>query len=631
MISGEGRAMAMTQEQFDSLVKRLEVFAHRHPKVYRRRVWWLALLGYAYIALVVVALIGVTAGFIYFMISARALNSLLIKALLVLLAPVAIVGRSLFVRLEPPHGEVLRRTQVPNLFALVNQLSTKLQVPKFHQILLTQDFNAAVVQVPHVGLFAGYKNYLILGLPLMQSLSVDQFRAVLAHELGHISGNHSRFGGWIYRQWAIWRQIQVRLHQNGQANWIPVLTAFLDWYAPFFNAYSFVLRRTNEYEADRCAAEVAGANVIASALVAVELKTRMEQSFWTEVYQQVSQQITPPTGMLVQLAAQLRGEMAPEGQAWQEEALAGLTNTLDTHPCLSDRLLALGYSAAQSAEIPLPPALSATAADKLLGNALPTLISKFEQDWMTSVKPSWQQRHAQAQDMEALSQKDASELTAEEAWKLGSWAFEQRQDEKAISLLRACLALQSDHLSANFMLGQILLSQDDFEGVGYIKQAMDLGFGYVLPGCELLYHFYQKQGQMTQAQTYEARYQQHQDLMQKARAERSTLGAMDQFLPHALEPKDVGLLRQQLSEFAQVKEAYLVQKVLQHSPENPMYVLAIVRQQSWYTLDSGNDEELLAAISNHLRFPEHHFMVVSADASLRRKLQRVNVSRIYSK
>ena len=33
---------------------------------------------------------------------------------------------------------------------------------------------------------------------------------------------------------------------------------FFNWYAPFFSAYSFVLARMDEYEADRCAVQLAG-------------------------------------------------------------------------------------------------------------------------------------------------------------------------------------------------------------------------------------------------------------------------------------------------------------------------------------------------------------------------------------
>jgi Zn-dependent protease with chaperone function len=45
----------------------------------------------------------------------------------------------------------------------------------------------------------------------------------------------------------------------------------VQWYAPLFAAYSFALRRTNEYEADRAAAQAAGPRSAADALINVEV------------------------------------------------------------------------------------------------------------------------------------------------------------------------------------------------------------------------------------------------------------------------------------------------------------------------------------------------------------------------
>jgi len=46
-----------------------------------------------------------------------------------------------------------------------------------------------------------------------------------------------------------------------------IFEVFFDWYAPYFGAYSFVLARAREYEADRCSVEVVGKANAARALV----------------------------------------------------------------------------------------------------------------------------------------------------------------------------------------------------------------------------------------------------------------------------------------------------------------------------------------------------------------------------
>jgi Zn-dependent protease with chaperone function len=246
--------MTITQKQFDTLVGTLENFSKAHPRSYRLRVALFAILGYAYIFLVLAGLLTLIGLIVSFIVFSHRVNSAIIKLAILLLIPAWVIVRSLWVTVPEPEGLKLNRHQVPKLFALVDELTTKLQAPRFHNILLNQEFNAAVVQVPRLGIFGWQENYLLLGLPLMQSLSLEQLKAVMAHELGHLSGNHSRFAAWIYRIRKTWMQIYEQLHQSDQSGAFVLFNRFLDWYWPSFNAYSFTLARMNEYEADRCAA-----------------------------------------------------------------------------------------------------------------------------------------------------------------------------------------------------------------------------------------------------------------------------------------------------------------------------------------------------------------------------------------
>ena len=55
----------MTQDDFESLVRRLEQEAAANPASYRRKLGALAFLGYAYIAATVLLLIGGAAGIVW--------------------------------------------------------------------------------------------------------------------------------------------------------------------------------------------------------------------------------------------------------------------------------------------------------------------------------------------------------------------------------------------------------------------------------------------------------------------------------------------------------------------------------------------------------------------------------------
>lgn len=109
-------------------------------------------------------------------------------------------------------------------------------------MLLSDDFNAAVTQVPRLGIFGWPRNYLLLGLPLMKVLSREQFKAVLAHEYGHLAGGHARLSNWIYRQRQRWGKLLNALSEyQGYGSFL--FLPFLRWYTPYFNAFSFPLAR----------------------------------------------------------------------------------------------------------------------------------------------------------------------------------------------------------------------------------------------------------------------------------------------------------------------------------------------------------------------------------------------------
>src|SRR5438046_4893467 len=173
--------MSMDQRQFEALVQRMERFAVRAPGAYRSWVLALAVFGYTLVLALVIVLLLLLALLAFGLRHAAWLS---VKLGLVVGALLLVVLRSLWVRLEPPTGEPLARQEAPAFFARLDRLVARLHTPRVHRVLVTEDFNAAVMQLPRLGIFGWYRNYLLIGLPLMQCLSRPQFEAVLAHELG---------------------------------------------------------------------------------------------------------------------------------------------------------------------------------------------------------------------------------------------------------------------------------------------------------------------------------------------------------------------------------------------------------------------------------------------------------------
>src|SRR5207302_1627710 len=137
--------------------------------------------------------------------------------------------------------------------------------------------------LPRLGIFGWYRNYLLIGLPLMQCLSGPQFEAVLAHELGHLSRGHARLGNWIYRLRRVWMRLDSALAQRPQLG-SGAIRGLLHWYVPYFNACSFPLARRNEFEADASSVQLTSADSAAQALTNVSvIGSYLRERYWPAV------------------------------------------------------------------------------------------------------------------------------------------------------------------------------------------------------------------------------------------------------------------------------------------------------------------------------------------------------------
>ncbi|MBN3939575.1 MAG: M48 family metalloprotease [Nostoc sp. NMS9] len=634
--------MAFNQERFDRLIQKLEVFANKQPHLYKLHVAFLATLGYAYIFLVLAVTLTLLVSIIFGILNAQSISNLSLTGLLFFLTLAFVLVRSLWVSFPPPTGLPLQPKDVPNLYCLINEISSKLKAPRFHHILLTNDFNAGVVQIPRLGLLGWQQNYLIVGLPLMLALPPEQFRAVLAHELGHLSGNHSRFSGWIYRQRETWYRILKGLQQSGHDLSLLIFQLFLIWYIPFFNAYSFVLARMDEYEADRCAVDLTGEQNTAKALISLEVKSRfLERYFWSSIYKQIQTEIEPPKMTYMDMRQALSQRLHQEiTSTYLSEALTEKTNNADTHPCLTDRLKALGYIADTQQELAIFAPIEISAAQEFLGDKLESFIDYFSQNWREKIATPWRQKYAEFQKsiatLKNLNHKSQKQqLTLEEASQRAFLALELEGEEAVIPLLQEIIHRDAYHASANYLLGQILLKKQDATGIEYIEKAIEQDSSIVIGGCQIICYFLKNQGKNQEAKSYQERAENYHKLILKGQKERSSLKINDKFDPHNISEIEVNKLRQQLSHHPQIITAYLVKKNLQYFPEKPLYVLAVKRGFSFWEgsrIYETDNSKIVQSLLKENELPDNVFIfILNSNLSMEKKLKRISNSMIYQK
>jgi Zn-dependent protease with chaperone function len=559
-------------EKYRDLIAQAEGAAAANPLLYKIHLALLAALGIGYVVLLAVLATVCTLFVVGLMLVSKSV--LLIKLALVPMGIAFFLARALWFRVPPPQGRRVTASEVPALFAEIEQLRRQVHAKPVHEVLLTSDFNAAVVQVPRLGMLGWPKRYLVIGLPLLASLPPYQFRAVLAHEFGHLAQNHARFGNWIYRIREMWSQILDAVEPR-RTLLTGLFTRFFDWYAPYFNAYSFVLARANEYAADRESSNITSPEDAGDALAAVYSKSEyIETRFWSEFYGRAESQAQPPSQPFSDYVSALRSVPTEHSTAALAAALARETGLNDTHPSLQDRLRALGVRPN------LPLCFQLSAAHALLRDKRLQLMHEFNEVWRELIAGPWKERHEfLKQTAEKLARFEVARqergLTEDEHWDYACAIETLKGGRAALPVLDALLDRAPGHAPAYYARGRILLEVNEEQGVADVERAMQLDEAAREPGSQLLYgHFYAR-NQLVRCTRYRDILSQVARERQLAAAERRELRHADMLEPHGLTEPQIAEWRAVLARQKRLKRAWLVRKRVQHLQSVPAYVLVM--------------------------------------------------------
>jgi hypothetical protein len=106
----------VTTEEFHYLVERVEAYARERPRAYQLRLVLLAVLGYAYVWLVLAGVVAALLLLVLLAVAARTGALWAIGKFGLALAVLAVaILRSLWVRFDAPRGVRVRRAEAPGL------------------------------------------------------------------------------------------------------------------------------------------------------------------------------------------------------------------------------------------------------------------------------------------------------------------------------------------------------------------------------------------------------------------------------------------------------------------------------------------------------------------------------------
>lgn len=472
-------------------------------------------------------------------------------------------------KLKPPSGILLTRKQAPELFALTDALCRQLNASRVRRVLITDMFNAGVVQLPRLGLFGWYKSWLLLGLPLMKCMTAEQFKTVLAHEIGHLAKGHSKMAHRIHQQQLRWSELAEMLGADLRGF---IFSPFLKWFVPYFAACLFPLSRMNEYEADAAAARIVSPAATAEGLSASNVIDKyLQEQYWPQVYQYADELPEPMLSPYLAMGQNLAADVdAAWAMHWLAEDMQRTTGLTDSHPALQDRLHALQ----EHPRIVLPEA--GQSAEHLLGRVLQTVIERMDKEWQNNIRPWWTERHQRVRQLAELNARSANgaELTVEEAYQRAqlTWSV-SRNEDAALAQLLSLHNRAPQHPLACFGLGACLLKRQDDRGRALLEQAMRLDEHFTAVCCEMLRDYCWQIGKEEEAHGWHDELQTQLNLENASKRERSQVLLTDQFEPHGLAEDVVARMRTALKNIPGLRKAYLVRKRLKYSSQPPCYVL----------------------------------------------------------
>jgi Zn-dependent protease with chaperone function len=178
--------------------------------------------------------------------------------------------RSVFVRraAEPDPGRRLTDAEAPGLWTVLREVAGEVGTRPVDDVFLTPGTEVAVSERGSMTarLRDRGRRFLILGVGVLEGMTVRQLRAVLAHEYGHFSNRDTAGGDAAAAVRAALLTAVIRIASSGGAGVLNPAWHFLRVYFALFQRITLGASRLQEVLADRFAAAAYGGAVFAEGL-----------------------------------------------------------------------------------------------------------------------------------------------------------------------------------------------------------------------------------------------------------------------------------------------------------------------------------------------------------------------------
>lgn len=284
--------------------------------------------------------------------------------------------------LAQPDGIRLPRRAAPDFYRLTDDISRRIGAARVERVWITGDMNALVMQRPRWGWIGPIETHLLIGLPLVHSVSRHQLAAVLAHEYAHLAIQRNGVGaiGALLRAW--WMRVLDRVCEA-----FPAVERLSNRLLLRFYRDMVRLSRLEEFEADALAASLVGAGLLGETLIEVTLKEQfLRQDYWPKVMAQSSSRPRPSIRPYREMGLGVETGFLRPGSL-NHAALSVEADDGMLHPTLQQRLRALRVPPC-AARVDRP-----SAASHYFAPLLPSLAWVFDRAWWRETRKGWRSQY----------------------------------------------------------------------------------------------------------------------------------------------------------------------------------------------------------------------------------------------
>jgi len=211
------------------------------------------------------------------------------------------------------HLIEINKSDEPELFAFIDDIVKKVNTDFPKKVFISSEVNASVFYDSGFwSMFFPVKKNLHIGLGLMNAVTINEFKGILAHEFGHFSQRSMKVGSYVYN---VNHVLHNMLYDNDGYEKIIGRWANISGYFSLFvlggvkmvsgiqwvlgkvyhvvNINYMALSREMEFHADEVAAHVAGPQALATSLVRMDLASHSLNSVLNFYNDKIAENLKP--------------------------------------------------------------------------------------------------------------------------------------------------------------------------------------------------------------------------------------------------------------------------------------------------------------------------------------------------